>query len=266
MRYVPAPGTDLTAESWCAGVEGAMYSVNAKEWALFLDLDGTLVDIRPSPRDVVPSAGLVKTLEHLDQAFHGAVAIVSGRTIEDVDAVLAPLKLVAAGVHGIQLRSSPLAGIVTVAKSFPAQLLQHLTDLSNQIEGIFIECKGPAVAVHYRRVPSQRRFVEHALRELVADYDQHLEISQGRMVYEIIPRHYSKGQALELLLKLPKFAGRRPVMIGDDAPDVSALTAAARLGGIGLKVAGEFFTPAEADFKNTHQVRHWLSQIPGVAG
>lgn len=242
-----------------------MYSVNSKEWALFLDFDGTLVDIQPSPGDVVASAGLVKTIEQLEKAFDGAIAIVSGRTINDVDAVLAPLKLVAAGVHGIQIRSSPSACIVTIAEPFPPQLLQHLTDLANQINGIVIECKGPAVAIHYRRVPSQRRSVEHALRELVAGYGQHLEISQGRMVYEIIPRHYSKGQALEFLLKLPEFAGRRPVMIGDDAPDVSALTAATRLGGLGLKVAGEYFAADKADFKSTQQVRHWLSQIPGVA-
>lgn len=237
--------------------------INPREWALFLDLDGTLVDIQTTPGDVFAPPGLTALLGDLVDTFSGAVAIITGRRLSDVDEILSPLRLIGAGVHGIQLRKSRDGEIETLAPQFPRELLQSLQALAKEHPGIVVEPKISAVAMHYRQAPFLRDKLERALRVLVSGYHQQLELCTGRMVFEIMPHAYSKGQALVSLSALEIFRGRHPVMIGDDAPDVSAIDMAHSLGGLGLRVAGEFFPARAAQFKSTLDVRQWLGDIVG---
>lgn len=238
-----------------------MLSVDIHRSALFLDLDGTLIDIGTTPHDVVVPVGLVTTLSTLVDRFNGAVAIVTGRPIHDADQLLLPLQLVTAGVHGIQLRRTRGGAIETAAPMLPRELLRAIQAVAANFEGIVVEPKGAAVAVHYRMAPASRSAIEHALIGLVESYGQHLTLSHGRMVYEVMPRVYSKGGAIRVLMQLADFRGRKPIMIGDDAPDVSAQNVAIEMGGSGLRVCGEYFAAACSDFANPVEVRRWLAGV-----
>lgn len=142
-----------------------------------------------------------------------------------------------------------------------AEIERAVRRVASEHPALLVESKRLSLAVHYRHAPASGPLIEAALQRLLAeDGLDHLMLARGRKVLEIVPRHISKGAALEAIMALPAFCGRRPVMIGDDVTDQSAFAAATRLGGISLKVAGELFSPAEADFSGPAEVREWLSR------
>jgi trehalose 6-phosphate phosphatase len=130
--------------------------------------------------------------------------------------------------------------------------------LSDLAPGIVVEPKVYSIAVHYRLAPTVEAQLTAALKRIVAGSPDHFILCPGRYVLEVVPRHVSKGAALDALLGTPAFKGRRPIMIGDDLPDESALEAAVRHGGLGLRVAGEHFG-GQADFTSPSDVRIWLA-------
>ena len=229
--------------------------------ALFLDLDGTLLDITAVPTDVSAPAGLSATLDALQRRLDGAVAVLTGRKIDEVDRPLAPARLTAAGVHGAEFRSNPQGRIEVVSASVPTALVSAVERLASSIPGVLVEHKGIAIAVHYRAVPDMEPLLEAELRGLLDAHEARLELSCGRRVLELTPRASSKATALERFMRQPPFRGRRPVMIGDDLPDEPALDAAVRLEGIGLKVGGEHFREKGSDFTGPAQVRNWLERL-----
>ncbi len=229
--------------------------------ALFLDLDGTLIDIAPMPDGVTIPDGLVALLDKLTQGLDGALAIVTGRPIADIDRFLAPLAPVVAGVHGAEFRTARNGEIEHTAEPIADAVVDAVKKLAKAQAGITVEIKRASIAVHYRLAPAAEPRIEAALRRIIEARPDHLILCRGRKVLEIVPRHISKGAALETLLSLPAFRGRRPIMIGDDVTDLSAFAAATRLGGVGFKVAGELFSPAEADFAGPAAVRGWLAAM-----
>jgi trehalose 6-phosphate phosphatase len=229
--------------------------------ALFLDLDGTVLDITAVPTDVSAPAGLSATLYQLQQTLGGAVAILTGRKIEEVDRLLAPTRLIAAGVHGAEVRLEPEGAIKAISASVPAPLVMAVERLAQSIPGVFVEHKGVAIAVHYRLVPAMEPVLEAELRGLLDAHTNRLVLSRGRRVLELTPQTSSKATALERLMQEPPFRGRRPVMIGDDQPDEAALDIAVSLGGMGLKVAGEHFQGGGTYFTGPAQVRRWLEDL-----
>lgn len=229
--------------------------------ALFLDLDGTLLDITAVPTDVSAPAGLSVTLGQLQRTLGGAVAILTGRKIDEVDRLLAPARLTAAGVHGSEFRLQPEGAIEVVSGAVPAPLVAAVERLARSIPGVLVEHKGIAIAVHYRAVPAMEPLLEAELRGLLDAHDARLVLSCGRRVLELTPQASSKATALERLMREPTFRGRRPVMIGDDQPDAAALDAAVTLGGLGLKVAGEHFQGGGTYFTGPAQVRRWLHEL-----
>ncbi len=228
---------------------------------LFLDLDGTLIDIAQTPSDVVVPTGLAALLNRLTQHLGGALAILTGRPIGDIDRLLAPLAPVAAGVHGAELRSQPKGAVVCKAAPIDAEILRAVHDVVAEHAGAVVERKRASLAVHYRQAPTLASQLEAALVRILDNGPDHLILARGRQVLEIVPGHISKGAALEALMGLPAFVGRRPIVIGDDLPDLSAFDAAVCLGGKGLKVAGEQFSPTEADFASPAEVRAWLETL-----
>jgi trehalose 6-phosphate phosphatase len=231
------------------------------DWALFLDLDGTLLDVAATPRGVSVPPELVPLLGRLVAGLEGAVGVISGRRVAEIDRFLAPLKLVAAGVHGSELRTAADAAIEDAAEPLPAELVEEVNGLSRLTPGVLVEPKRSSISVHYRAAPWAGPLIEAALRRLLERGPDHLILCPGRKVFEVVPLHISKGTALEKLAALPPFRSRRPIMIGDDVADESALEAAVRLGGRGLKVAGEHFPKETAHFAGPAHVRAWLRDL-----
>ena len=203
--------------------------------ALFLDFDGTLAPIVPRPEDAAASPETRRAVERIVERTGGAVAILSGRDLTDLDARLAPLKLPAAGSHGVvrrdaagQLRrdaatGEELAAACSRVEEFAAQ------------HGLLVERKAGAVTLHYRNKPEAADPSRELADEIVAATEG-LRAIHGNMVSEIAVLAANKGHALDAFMDEPPFAGRIPVMAGDDTTDEDAFEAAQRRGGIGLKI------------------------------
>jgi trehalose 6-phosphate phosphatase len=230
------------------------------DWALFLDIDGTLIDLAELPSDVVVPPGLLRSLARAADALGGAVALVSGRTIADIDLLFHPLKLPTAGIHGHELRH---AGVpVSLGKPVPPEWRNQLAAAVEGLPGVLIEDKEAAVAFHYRRAPGSgpelRARIGTTLTGLGAT-PATTDILEGKMVFEVRQKGVDKGIAVDALMQTPPFRGRLPVFIGDDETDLDGFAAAERLGGFALPV-GRGTTPG---FKAPEEVRRWLAALPG---
>lgn len=239
-----------------------MPSISPLHDALFLDFDGTLVDIAPTPDSVRAPEGLVATLRALPRRFGGAVAIITGRRIADIDRYLGPLDLPVVGVHGAQVRLNPREPVRHAAAPMTQAVAQAIEALVVRFEGVWIERKESALTLHMRACDAATsRACEDALRAHVEEWGEALVVAPGRKVLEIVPRGFTKAVALEALTRTAAFAGRAPVMVGDDYSDALAMAKAEQLGGRGLRVAGEHFAAADADFADPAALRAWLAAL-----
>jgi trehalose 6-phosphate phosphatase len=209
--------------------------------ALFLDFDGTMVDIAPQPQAVhVPQPFLV-VLRDLHHCLKGAVAVISGRPLTQIDAFLHPLRLPVAGVHGAERRSDD--GQVHLLDTHPLDHVEAVAiSLAARNPGLLVENKRGSVALHYRQRPELEDLCLRAMQQAVEE-SPGLTLQRGKMVAEAKPGGASKGRAIEDFLAEPPFAGRTPVFIGDDVTDEAGFSTVQRLGGTGIKV-GEGATVA----------------------
>ncbi len=228
------------------------------DMALFLDFDGTLVELAPRPEDVRVEYGVVASLGELQTRLGGALAVISGRPIDQIDAFLSPLHLPAAGLHGLEHRVKTNAGISREPPSSEVRALKGVLRQSSLLsKGAFLEDKGPAVAMHYRAAPELESEVAALMREAIEVLPR-LHLIHGKMVVEAKPYTSDKGHAVRAFLEHPPFAGRRPVYIGDDVTDEDGIAAAQDAGGIGIKVgAGE--SCALYRLENVAAVHDWLA-------
>ncbi len=231
-------------------------------WALFLDIDGTLIDVAPTPDAAVVPRGLAQLLGRVARGLGGALALSTGRRIAAADRLFSPCRLVTSGVHGTELRAVARGEIATLAPPVPSALVQAVSEVIQIARGILVEQKGAGLAVHYRNAPEAASTLAIELARIVGRWEG-FELRPGRKVLEIVPRAYSKATALVWLMQRAPFQGRLPVMIGDDHGDEAALVAAAEFGGMGLKVAGEHFVSTVADFNGSADVRAWLAELAG---
>jgi trehalose 6-phosphate phosphatase len=223
------------------------------DWALFLDLDGTLLDLAPTPTSVVVPEGLVDNLRRLCDRLCGAVAIVTGRPLEDVDSLLAPLRLPVAGNHGASARlPDGTTQALAPVTALPPTWLARAQAACTRWPGTLVEPKPYSLALHFRLAPDRERDIFDLATLLAADHPEDYEILKAHYAFELRPRRASKGLALERLMELPPFSGRVPLFVGDDVTDESGREAARRLGGIGLDVALTFGGSAA-------RVRDWLA-------
>lgn len=233
--------------------------------ALFLDVDGTLIDIAPHPDAVVVPEGLVGLLGDLSGHLDGALALVSGRTLARLDELFAPLRLPAAGIHGGELRLAAEGPVEAQGAPMPAPLRQGLAALGAGFPGVFAEDKGAAIAVHYRAVPEAGPELGRAITALVDEAGDGYSVLPGHMVFEVKPEGHDKGTAVETLLAQPGFKGRTPVFVGDDVTDEAGFRAARAHGGSAISV-GRRLDGVDAVMADAQAVRAWLASLLIPAG
>lgn len=226
------------------------------EGALLLDLDGTLLDIAPRPDAVHVPPSMLSDLALLSRRMEGALGIITGRRLDDVDALLAPLRLPMAAEHGGVLRPFP----DRAAHALPRPTVPHgwmgtASVFVDQHRGLLLEAKSAGFVIHYRLAPDHAGAALNLMRGLVAGNPE-FEILRASMAWELRPRGVHKGFGLRALMALPPFAGRTPWFIGDDVTDEDAIDAAEALGGRGFRMAEHFGAPAT--------LRAWLGALHGA--
>ncbi|WP_297737122.1 trehalose-phosphatase [uncultured Maricaulis sp.] len=227
--------------------------------ALFLDFDGTLAPLQDDPDTVWLPTGGDYTLQALSQALDGALAVVSGRDIRDLDRRI-PGALWRAGGHGCDI-CAPGRHPSAWQPPAPDPLYQAVYALAAETQGARLESKGPILAIHYRANRTAGPALGAALAAMVADHPSYA-LQAGKCVYELKPAGASKARAVERLMAMPAFAGRRPVMIGDDVTDEDGMRAAIGLAGRAIKV-GPGDSLATARLENPAHVWTWLeAQLP----
>jgi len=223
--------------------------------ALFLDFDGTLADLAPQPEAVQVSAELIPVLRQLSAQLNGALAIVSGRKLTDLDGFLAPLQLPCAAEHGAQFRL-PHGELIRLASPDLQEVVRLATALADRHPELRVEVKTAAVALHYRHAPEMESLALQAMLE-AASRTAGVELLRGKAVFEIKPAGISKGTAIEAFMAQAPFAGRLPLFAGDDTTDEAGFSAVQRLGGHGIKV-GEGETRAHYRCQAPATLRQWL--------
>ncbi|MEL6214926.1 MAG: trehalose-phosphatase [Pseudomonadota bacterium] len=229
--------------------------------AVFLDVDGTLMPIIDDPAAVVAPEELRAVIATLSDRVGGALALVSGRNLESLDRVFAPLRLPAAGSHGAELRlSRDSEPLVPAANTLPRSALDKLRGFAQSHKGLLLESKPSGVALHYRLNPD----METACREQVVSVVQTLEpdyrLIAGKMVFEIAPALHDKGVAIRQFLERQPFAGRRPVFVGDDVTDEDGFNAVRTHDGVAVLVGDKAATGAEFALQDVQAVRDWLQR------
>ncbi|MGY0558054.1 MULTISPECIES: trehalose-phosphatase [unclassified Lysobacter] len=234
----------------------------ADDWALLLDVDGTLLDFAPTPDAVVVPAGLVDTLQSLQQKLDGALALVSGRPLAQLDRLFAPLQLPAAGLHGLEMRHDTTRA-TTPAPPVPLQALLHKAQsLVNGYPGALVEDKGATVALHWRgnrdAKPALMSLAEAALTWLPG---YHLQ--PGDQVLELRPDGADKGVAIAALIATDPFRGRRPVFVGDDLTDEHGFRVVREHAGLAVLVGDRQPSAADHRLADPTTVRDWLCRGAG---
>ena len=228
------------------------------DWAFFLDVDGTLIDIADTPEAVHVDAALLALIARLHRASGGAVALVSGRALSFMQRRLDRLRLPLAGQHGLERRDAK--GRMHVRRAPPGAkraIKRALTPILARHPGLLLEDKGLTLALHYRLAPQLAAYAHRLMRQLAAAAGAGLELQRGKRVAEIKPRGIDKGAAITAFLAEPPFKGRRPVFIGDDLNDEHGFAAVNRLHGISIKV-GSGRSCARFRLRDVAAVRTWL--------
>ncbi|WP_332693295.1 trehalose-phosphatase [Bosea sp. (in: a-proteobacteria)] len=204
--------------------------------ALFLDFDGTLVEIAPSPEDVHLDRRVPGALDALRQRLDGALALVSGRPVALLDEMMAPYRFDAAGLHGAQIRlggaEAPLAA--------PSEALRTATRamvrFANSNIGILVEDKRQSVALHWRLAPALADEAMALMERLAAEIGPSMRLQRGKAVAELVPANASKGGAIAWLMQQEAYAGRRPVFIGDDITDEDGFATVNAAAGLSIRI------------------------------
>ena len=229
--------------------------------AILLDIDGTILDIAPSPGQVWVPTGLRRTLSRLAELTGGAVALVSGRTVNDIDLIFSPLQLPTIGVHGAEMRTSGDARVQTRVAPLSKALKRKLATIAELGPGILVEDKGYSLALHYRMAPEKGPAVLAAITKVCASVpEEAVEILPGKLVVDVKPAGINKGDAVCALMQHPPFKGRRPIFIGDDTTDVPVFGIIPEFGGQAYSVGG-IVADVDGHFATPEAVRAWLAQI-----
>lgn len=229
-------------------------------WCLFLDVDGTLLEIAPTPDAVQVEDSLRQLLQGVRSALDDAVALVSGRALATLDQLFAPQFWPAAGLHGIERRDAsghvhtcgPDAGRLNEARRALAELAAHTP-------GVLLEDKRRSLALHYRAVPDQEAALRRAVQAIAAEAGRDYHVLEGRRVFELKPAAATKAEAILAFMREPPFAGRRPIFVGDDVTDLDGFAAVERAGGLSVAVGDH--VQAQVRVASPRDVRAFLADL-----
>lgn len=236
------------------------------DWALFLDFDGCIVDIAPTPDSVDVPDGLPSLLVTLREALGGAVAIVSGRPIEQIDGYLGTAVPAVAGLHGLERRTAD-GGIVRplLPRNDLHGLRAQLRAFAGEHPGILVEDKKFTVALHYRLAPSLQDACRDVVNAALEDTPQGWQVIEGRCVLEIRPCEFTKGTAIEAFMDEAPFRGRTPVFCGDDITDEDGFEVVNARGGVSIRVGKGAATRAAVQVDMVGDLLDWLTRVAGVS-
>ncbi len=230
--------------------------------AILLDIDGTLLDLAPTPREVWVPPGLANTLELLYRRTGGAMALVSGRSLNDIDLIFAPEQFPAVGGHGAEMRVS--IGSESVARTAPpldTELKLRLAAIAKLSPGILLEDKGYSLALHYRLAPHAEKAIYEAVSLIRADLpNAPIEVLPGKCVCEIKHSGFTKATGVLELMNHEPFRGRHPLFIGDDVTDESVFAIMPDLRGLAFSV-GRRAQGVNGHFDEPSDVREWLARL-----
>jgi trehalose 6-phosphate phosphatase len=229
-------------------------------WCLFLDVDGTLLELADHPQAVAVDPALMGLLERLRACAGGALALVSGRTIADLDRLFARPDLPAAGLHGCERRDAQGAlHVAPVAVGQLAEVRAGLERLVRRHAGLMLEDKGAGLALHFLKAPQLEPELRAEVALLAAPLVPRFAVLGGHAVIEVKPAAHTKDSAVMAFMQEPPFAGRTPIFIGDDQTDYDGFEAVRRFDGlaiaVGPRVKSEWWLPGPA------AVRCWLEQL-----
>jgi trehalose 6-phosphate phosphatase len=209
---------------------------DTNRWALFLDIDGTLIDLAATPDGIVVPPDLPAILNAVSEKLGGALALVTGRALPYADKLFQPFEFPIAGLHGAERRMADGAiDRVSVTSEFEA-LKTRLATETAEWDGVLIEDKGAAVGAHYRQAPERQPDLERLMEQAAGEAGDAFKLQRGKMVIELRPARASKGEALKAFLSEKPFAGRLPIAIGDDLTDEAMFKAANALSGRSVRI------------------------------
>ncbi|SRR5579883_2576212 len=224
--------------------------------ALLLDIDGTLLDLARTPDQVKVPRELVGALESLARRLSGALAFVSGRSLDSIDGLFAPFRPAAIGAHGGEVRAAD--GSIRRSKPLPEAVRQVFVGLADNIPGLLLEDKESALALHYRLAPEALPVLTSAMTKHAPLFEaENIQLLYGKAVIEARRQGVDKGTAVSLLVRQQPFAGRAVLFGGDDVTDEDVFRILAGLGGRGFSV-GRRIAGAEHHFETPRAVREWL--------
>lgn len=233
------------------------------DWCLFLDVDGTLIEFSDSPSPTHRDDALIRLLDEVSRALGGRLALISGRTIDNLDRLFAPRRFAAAGLHGLERRDA--AGdwqrleIDTQALDGARAAMQGFVTRFPQAR---LEDKGIAVALHYRSAPHLEPVARECLADVAAGLGDPFHVQEGNMVMEIKPSRHTKATAIAAFLEEPPFRGHLPVFVGDDLTDLDGFRIVDQHGGVSIAVGDR--VQARWQLENPRAVRAWLAQVAAL--
>jgi trehalose 6-phosphate phosphatase len=237
---------------------------NLQECAILLDVDGTILDLAATPREVRVPPSLRHDMTRLSERTGGAVALVSGRSLNDLDLLFSPLLLPAIGGHGAEFRPR-VGGELDLRRTTPLDkaLKREFAKVAEIGPGILIEDKGYSLGLHYRLAPDLGDAVQAAVDRIRAEHPSApIEILRGKSVIEIKQAGFNKGTGVRELMRYPPFTGRHPIFIGDDVTDESVFEIIAEFDGLAFSV-GRMVAGVDGHFEEPEAVRGWLTRIAG---
>lgn len=232
---------------------------------LFLDVDGTLIEFGPTPHEVVVDAATMQFLQYARSVLRGALALISGRSLAQLDALFGPNAFPAAGLHGVERRDSRGNLHVHPTELVPTELLAELDAIADRHPGVLVENKGRAVAVHYRQAASLQDMLAREVELLARRHGgEDLQVQPGSYVLELKPSGITKAHAIEAFMQEAPFAGRTPLFAGDDLTDLHGYAAVQELGGVSIAVGPR--VTAMCAVATPAELRELLTEFLGRGG
>lgn len=245
---------------YCSWMPTATDKLNPDDIALFLDVDGTLLGIRDDPSAVFADAKMIGTLAQCFDRLDGAMALVSGRSVAEIDRMFAPAVFPVAGSHGSELRFHRGETVRAAEQGLPQEISARLEAFAARHDGLLLEKKPGGVSLHYRRAPALQAECRQLAEKLLGQLGDSFRLISGKMVFEIAPSAHDKGAAIRTFLQEPPFARRTPVFLGDDVTDEDGFRVVNALGGMSVRIGDIEHSEARYQLADVTAVEHWLRE------